>query len=217
MFKNFSFFPPLYTNSEQGDTIHHQVFPEVPEADVGLSAASTYIRSTSSSITSSESNYAKKLSKGRNVSFDPRKPKKITICAAKNFPAWQEKYIDLVRESFDSLKVTVDDKGLNAKVGKLGEMKKAMPFVQGLKKRLVNSREAPDTVFSRKLPYDEIAILQELATGIKRTTGAKEVEIISVDEGGKSGTVVGTGEKRENLQGEHAVPGQPSFMFANIE
>ncbi|QKX63363.1 uncharacterized protein TRUGW13939_10533 [Talaromyces rugulosus] len=202
---------------KKGDTIHHQVFPEVPEADVGLSAAAAYIRSTSSSITSSESNYTKKLSKGRNVSFDPRKPKKITIYAAKNFPAWQEKYIDLVRESFDSLKLTVDDKGLNAKVGKLGEMKKAMPFVQGLKRRLINSREAPDTVFSRKLPYDEIAILQELVTGIKRTTGAKEIEIISVDEGGKSGTVVGTGEKRENLQGENAVPGQPSFTFVNIE
>lgn len=189
----------------------------MPEADVGLSSASTYIRSTSSSITSSEGIFVRKLSKGRNVSFDPRKPKRITIFAAKNFPAWQEKYIDLVRESFDSLKLTVNDKELNAKVGKLGEMKKAMPFVQGLKKRLINSGEAPETVFSRKLPFDEIAILQELVTGIKRTTGAKDVEIIVVDEGGKSGTVVGTGEKRENIQAENAVPGQPTFTFANIE
>lgn len=189
----------------------------MPEGDAALSAASTYIRATSSNINSSEGIFARKVSKGKNVSFDPRKPKKITICAAKNFPAWQEKYIDLVRESFDSLNLTVDDKGLNAKVGKLGEMKKAMPFVQGLKKRLINSREAPETVFSRKLAFDEIAILQELVTGIKRTTGAKEVDIISVDEGGKSGTVVGSGEKRENIQAENAVPGQPTFMFANIE
>lgn len=121
-----------------------------------------------------------------------------------------------MRESFDSLKVTIDDKGLNAKVGKLGEMKKAMPFVQGLKRRLVVNKETPETVFDRKLPYDELAVLTEMAAGLKRVVGAKEVEIIAVDEGGKTGTVVGTGEVREGLQAENAVPGQPTFTFANI-
>lgn len=180
-------------------------------------AASSYVRNTSSGITSAEANFTKKLSKGKASTFDPRKPKKITIFAAKKYPEWQEKYIDLVREAFDSLSLSFNDKELNAKVGKLGEMKKAMPFVQGLKKRLVQSKEAPDTVFARKLPFDEFAALEEMRGGLKRTTGCKELEIIAVDEGGKTGDVLGTGEKREGLQAENAVPGNPTFAFANIE
>lgn len=176
------------------------------------------MRNTSSNITSSESTLAKKLSKGKTSTFDPRKPKRITIYAAKKFPAWQEKYIDLVRDAFDTLNISIDDKDLNAKVGKLGEMKKAMPFVQTLKKRLVQGREQPDAVFQRKLPFDELKVLTEMVDNLKRITGAKEIEIVAVDEGGKTGDViVGEGDKRDGLSAENAVPGQPSFQFVNVE
>lgn len=189
----------------------------MPEPSHELSSAQTYIRDTASSILSSEGSFAKKLSKGKASAFDPRKPKKLTIFAAKKYPVWQEKYIDLVREAFDALNVSINDKELNAKVGKLGEMKKAMPFVQNLKRRLVNGREAPENVFERKLPFDEFAVLAEMLGGLKRASGYKEVEIIAVDEGGKTGEVIGTGEKKEGLQAENAVPGQPSFVFSNVE
>jgi leucyl-tRNA synthetase len=95
-------------------------------------------------------------------------------------------------------------------------MKKAMPFVQGLKKRLVQSKEAPEIVFDRKLPFDEFAVLKEMTVNLKKTTGANEIEVVAVDEGGKSGEVVGSGEKREGLLAENAVPGQPTFSFANV-
>lgn len=121
-----------------------------------------------------------------------------------------------MREAFDAINVSINDKELNAKVGKMGEMKKAMPFVQTLKKRLIQGREAPETVFERKLPFDEFAVLNEMVGGLKKTTGCKEIEVVAVDEGGKSGEVVGTGERREGIQAENAVPGQPSFHFANI-
>ena len=189
----------------------------MPEPSAELSAAQAYVRGTSSAILSAEANFAKRLSKGKNLSFDPRKPKKVTIYAAKNFPAWQEKYIDLVREAFDSLNISINEKELNAKVGKLGEMKKAMPFVQGLKRRLVQGREEPQIVFDRKLPFDEFAVLSQIVDGLKRSAGYKEIEVIAVDEGGKTGEVVGTGEKKEGLSAENAVPGQPSFSFSNIE
>lgn len=198
------------------ESIHFARFPEAPEPSPELTAATNYVRSTSSNITSSEATLAKKLSKGKGSSFDPRKPKKITIFAAKKYPDWQEKYIDLVREAFDAVSISINDKELNAKVGKLGEMKKAMPFVQTLKKRLVTSREQPDAVFERKLPFDEFAVLTEMIGNLQRITGAKEIEIVAVDEGGKSGEVVGTGEKREGISAENAVPGQPTFQFVNI-
>ncbi|KAL2811089.1 hypothetical protein BJX63DRAFT_399962 [Aspergillus granulosus] len=198
------------------DTIHRATFPEVPEPSPELSAATNYVRSTASSILSAEATFVKKLSKGKAAAFDPRKPKKITIFAAKKFPSWQEKYIDLVREAFDAISLSINDKDLNAKVGKLGEMKKAMPFVQSLKKRLIQSKEAPEIVFDRKLPFDEFAVLKEMTINLKKTTGANEIEVIAVDEGGKTGEVVGSGEKREGLLAENAVPGQPTFSFANL-
>ncbi|KAJ5777740.1 hypothetical protein N7520_000986 [Penicillium odoratum] len=202
---------------KKSESIHYAKFPTVPEPSPALSAAQAYVRNTSSAILSAEANYAKRLSKGKNIAFDPRKPKKVTIYAAKKYPVWQEKYIDLVREAFDSLTVSINDKELNGKIGKLGEMKKAMPFVQGLKRRLIQSREAPETVFERKLAFDEFAVLAQLVGGLKRSAGFKEVEIIAVDEGGKTGEVVGTGEKREGLTAENSIPGQPTFSFSNIE
>lgn len=189
----------------------------MPEPSPELTAAQNYIRGTASNIMGSEANFAKKLSKGKAAGFDPRKPKKLTIFVAKKYPNWQEKYIDLVRDAFDSLNLSFNDKELSAKVGKLGEMKKAMPFVQNLKRRLVNARESPDIVFNRKLPFDEFAVISEMVGGLKRTSGFKEIEVIAVDEGGKTGEVVGTGEKREGLAGENAVPGTPTFQFVNVE
>jgi leucyl-tRNA synthetase len=151
------------------------------------------------------------------MGFDPRKPKKLTIFAAKKFPAWQEKYIDLVREAFDDVNISVNDKELNAKIGKLGEMKKAMPFVQGLKRRLTQVKEKPEAVFNRELGFDELQVLADMLSSVKKTTGCKIVEIIAVEEGGKFGTTI-DGENREGLPpvAESAVPGQPSFYFENL-
>lgn len=62
--------------------------------------------------------------------------------------------------------------------------------------------------------------------GLKRTAGYKEIELIAVNEGGKSGEVIRigengevirTGEVRQGLSAENAVPGQPTFTFANVE
>ncbi|KAK2757672.1 cytosolic leucyl tRNA synthetase [Arachnomyces sp. PD_36] len=199
-------------------TIQQALYPDVPEPSPALSAALIYVRTTSSNITSSEAAAAKKLSKGKTTGFDPRKPKKLTIFAAKKYPAWQEKYIDLVREAFDAVNISVNDKELNGKVSKFGEMKKAMPFVQGLKKRLVTAKEAPETVFDRKLGFDELQVLGDMVDTLKKTTGCKYIEVISVEEGGKAGTVVGSGEAKEGLPpvAESAIPGSPSFHFENV-
>lgn len=96
-------------------------------------------------------------------------------------------------------------------------MKKAMPFVQSLKKKLIQGKEAPETVFDRKLSFDEIQVLKDMLGGVKRSTGCKIVEVVVLEEGGKTGTTI-DGEKKEGLPpvAEGAVPGQPSFYFENI-
>jgi len=177
------------------------------------------MRFWSSNVTSAEAAQQKKKAKGKDVSFDPKLPKKLTIYAAEKFPAWQEKYIDLVREHFDAKNVSFDDKALTAKIGKLGEMKKAMPFVQGLKKRLT-AGEDPKAVFERKLAFDEVATLGEMVAGLKKAAGLKEVVIVRVEEGGKTGKAV-VDDKEEAVEGlpiqaENAVPGVPTFQFDNV-
>ncbi len=209
----------------QPNTVQNELFPDVPEADVAAAAARDYVRHISSSITSAEALQQKRKDKGKSVAFDPKKPKRLTIYVASNFPAWQEKYVDLVREAFDATHLSVDEKSLNPKIAKLGEMKKAMPFVQGLKKRLT-SGESPSTVFERKLGFDELYVLKEMVPALKKTAGCTAVDLVAVDEGGKTGMTVPVDGDRER-QGkkvdklpptaEAAVPGNPTFFFQNVD
>ncbi|KAH8601856.1 hypothetical protein B0O99DRAFT_648443 [Bisporella sp. PMI_857] len=203
---------------QKPSTIQNELFPAVPAVDAGLSAAREYIRLTSSNITSAEASQQKKKSKGKDIGYDLSKPKKLRIFAAAKFPAWQEKYIDLVRDAWDPVKKAVDDKELKAKVAKLGEMKKAMPFVQSLKVRLI-SGEKPEVVFSRKLAFDEVGTLKNMVAGLKKTAGLAVVELVEVAEGGKSGKIVGEEKEATGLPptAESAVPGIPTFAFENVE
>jgi len=137
-------------------SIQWAAWPTVPAADPALTAAREYVRSTSSNINSAEAAQLKKMAKGRQSDFDPKKPKKLTVFMTESFPAWQTKYIELLKEVWDPAANAqrVDDKELNGRIGKMGEMKKAMPFVQALKKRLRDGEPA-DAVLERKLAFDE--------------------------------------------------------------
>lgn len=129
----------------------------------------------------------------------------------------------MVREVFDATHLTVDDKSLNPKIAKLGEMKKAMPFVQGLKRRLVGG-ENPAAVFERKLPFDEAEVLIQITPALKKTAGCSGVRVVILpDEGKKSGVALKEdGQRGDEIHdlppsAEAAVPGHPSFHFTNVE
>ncbi|KAF8469119.1 leucyl-tRNA synthetase [Kalaharituber pfeilii] len=209
-------------------SIQYALFPKpIAPVSVPLSGALDYVRTISSKITSAESAQLKKATKGKVLSYDPKKPKKLSIYVALSFPSWQEKYIGLVREHFDTLTLTVDDAKLKPAIAKMGEMKKAMPFVQALKQRLVIAKEDPQTVFDRKLVFDEVKTLGEVLPVLKRVTGCKAVEIVVLEEGGKKGRKVpdegkGNWEEGEIVEGlsnasEGAVPGNPGFALENVE
>lgn len=187
-------------------TIQNALYPQVPAADPALTAARDYVRLTSSNITSAEASQQKKKAKGKDIGYDLSKPKKLTIYVAANFPAWQEKYIDLVQANWSAeTKSLGDEKALNGQIAKMGEMKKAMPFVQGLKKRLL-AGESQSVVCGRKLAFDEFATLQRMTPGLKKAAGLKEVELVKVEEGKNLPSVA-----------ESAVPGVPSFHFENVD
>lgn len=191
-------------------TIQNALWPSVPAPDPALSAAREYVRAVSSNITSAEAAQQKKKAKGKDIGYDLTKPKKLSIFVAKNFPEWQEKYISLVKESWDEgeKNMKVSDKELNGKIAKMSEMKKAMPFVQGLKKRLAGG-ESASAVFERKLGFDEVELLGKMVPGLKKAAGLREVDVV----------VMGEGSVKEGLpqNAESAVPGVPTFHFENVE
>ena len=201
-------------------SVQQAVYPEVPAANPALTAAREYVRSTSSNINSAEATQQKRASKGKHSTFDPRKPKKLTVFATGRFPAWQDKYVDLVRESWDAAagEPKVDDKELNGRVAKMGEMKKAMPFVQSLKKRLRDGEPAA-SVLERKLAFDERKTLVAMVPGLKRAAGLAAVEIVEVVEGSKKGVDLLEGREVDVTAAvaDSAVPGQPTFLFENVE
>jgi leucyl-tRNA synthetase len=163
----------------------------------------------------------KKKSKGKAVSYDPKQPKKLIIFAAESFPGWQEKYIEMVRQQFEKHGLD-NEKDFIKEVGKKAgpETRKAMPFVQGLRRQLAGG-EDPKAVFHRKLGFDEANVLKEMANGIKKTTGCKELEVVYIDASGKKKVIAGD-HVGEELKGElqpaaeGATPGAPTFLFENV-
>jgi len=193
-------------------------WPQVPATDASLTAAREYVRNTSYNINSAEGQMMKKQAKGKAMLFDPKKPKKLTIFLSTSFPAWQDKYIDLLREMWDPDTKTIKNDELMARVKKMGEMKKAMPFVQNLKQRL--SAEDVSKVLDRKLAFDEHKTLLAMVPGIKRAAGCLTVDVVVVTEGSKKGVDITNGNKDVDvtaLAAEQAIPGQPTYLFENVE
>lgn len=152
------------------------------------------------------------------MSFDPKKPRKLTIYMNDKFPAWQAKYVDLLKEMWDPATQSVNDKELNGKIAKMGEMKKAMPFVQGLKKRL-QAGEPASAVLDQKLSFDEREILLQMVPGLQRTSGLVAIDVLAVSEDRKKAVNIANG-KEVDISGpvaENAVPGVPTFYFENVE
>lgn len=203
------------------ETIQNALFPTVPASDASLTAAREYVRNTASDINSAQSAQLKKKAKGKETVFDPKRPKKLTIFLTDRFPEWQSKYIDIVREAWDPATSSIKgEKELNGKIGKMGEMKKAMPFVQGIKRRL-QTGEPADKVFDRKLAFDELTLLKNMVPGLKKTANLKVVELVQVEDEGKKGAIVGgDGQGQvETLppQAGNAVPGSPTYAFENVD
>jgi len=197
------------------DTIQHALFPQVPTTDPSLVAAQAYIRSTTSNIALAEVSERKSLAKGKAVFYDPTQPKKVTIFCAEAFPAWQDKYVTLVRDTFEKTGI-VDIKCIINDIEE-NDMKQAMPFVIGLKRRL-EAGESKDVVFRRKLLFDELVVLKEMVPLLKQTVRCRDVEIVAVKNRGESGTVVDTLERGKALLAfaEGAVAGAPTFFFENL-
>ena len=160
----------------------------------------------------------KRLTKGKGLLFDPTKDKCLNIYVAKSWPSWQQRYIDLVREQLDGM--TLDAKSIAKKVER-ADMKRAMPFIQELKRKLASGAKA-NTVLDRDLGFDEVAALNEMVPVLRSTVPRlRAVSVIVVDEqgrhGGQSNTgATGDGTVQMSPTAGSAEPGTPSLEFLNV-
>lgn len=167
------------------------------------------------------------MSKGKQSAFDPTKPKKLIIYVAETFPEWQTKYRDLFQQHWDA-EGNSDLKALQPKIDKK-EMKKAMPFLQSLKKRL-DGGEDPKRVFERESPFKEVDVLREMVPGLRSTIKKLElVEAVRLTEGGKGEVLFALGKEESvakfgSKEGEvvdgvtaDVTPGNPVSQFVNVD
>ena len=200
-------------------TVHNTAFPRATkEISKSIADALLYVRDISRSIREAEANVLKKKKGGKPSEVDASKPAKLTLFVSNSYPDWQDSYIDLVRELYEKQSLD-DNKAIREKVGK--DMKRAMPFISLLKQRL--TVENPQTVFNRKLTFNETDVLKSVTANIKKATysvNVEEVEIISFENGAKQGQNVLTGESVEiSVTGkivDSAVPGEPGIMLNNL-
>lgn len=200
-------------------TIQNAQFPTTPQIDPGLSAAYRYSRVISSNITSADAAQLRRKAKGKADGPDPKRARRLSIYVAANFPAWQDKYIDILRAFWNDQEKTFDEAGLMAEMKKVAgpELKKAMPFAQTLKRRLLAGEQA-EVVFQRHLAFDELKTLEQLAAGLKKVAGLKELVIVEVDGAGNGVTYPESQPVKDLPQSaEASVPGVPSFNFENID
>ena len=157
------------------------------------------------------------MAKGKAITFDPKQPKKLTVFVSQAFPAWQDKCIEVVKQVLEATPSgTVDVKAISAKLDK-AELKKSMPFIQTLKKRIDGGEDAA-AVFNRKLSFDEMATLEAMVPGLKQMViKLQDVVIVSVKPGATAGEVYKTGAVVDPLPQPAAAstPGNPSFFFEN--
>jgi leucyl-tRNA synthetase len=170
---------------------------------------------------------SKKIAKGKAATFDPKKEKKLTVYVAETYPAAQQKFRDIMQKHWEAEQNT-DLKKVMPQVPK-PEMKKAMPVLQALKKRL-DLGESAERVFEKQLPFKETDVVREMIPGLRsKVLRLEVVEVVKMGEDGK-GEVVAIGGKDELVAkaaakvgdvvdgpGGDVTPGDPAFAFVNVE
>jgi leucyl-tRNA synthetase len=210
---------------KKGGSVQTALFPELTApVDPVLSAGLAYLRNLVSGIHSSEGLQLKKKSKGKQVHYDPAKPKSLTIFLSEQFPSWQQAYIDAVKRHYDEKSNAFDDKAIVADAKSLMQQEKrkeAMSFVQAIKALVLQRSEdvSADEVFARAQLFNEGELLVQMAAFLKQSVNLARLDIVKVQrtESGLSPEVM-LGDFSEELppMADIATPGSPSFYFKNI-
>ncbi|CAG8679942.1 42317_t:CDS:10 [Gigaspora margarita] len=192
--------------SKEGFIINASFPKPSSPVDESLLEAGEYVRKIIKSIRDLEIASQKKKKKGKAEDFDPNKPKTLKIFVATSFPEWQDIVVEAIKHNFNEDTKSFDDVKIRENLSEKGILKnkKTMPFVQEFKKRV---EKFGTTAFNRALLFNEHDTLVTSKVYLQRSLGYTNVEVLRGDEA----------KEEEKRAIELAVPGEPGFLFKNIE
>ncbi|KTW29950.1 leucine-tRNA ligase [Pneumocystis jirovecii RU7] len=205
--------------------IHHAHFPIISKPiDTSMSSSLTYLRYIVRIIREEEGQLLRRQKKVKNILFDPKKPKKITILVATKFPEWQQKYVNLLQECYNKETNSFNDEVLLFKASEMKEMRRSIPFIQQMKSSILNrSKEVTaEEAFQRRLPFNELNVLYNSISFLKQNLGITMLEIFKIirNNNGKITSIESVSSNNEIItipdNIDNAIPGHPIFLFENI-
>lgn len=200
-------------------SVQNASFPKpAGKSDPAVLEELAYLRGVVDSLRSAEAQLSRRKggkAKGPTTAFDPSKPKAARVYVATEFPEWQVKVMDVVKPAYNE-KTGIDEAAMRKALADAGlsKDKKAMPFVQTLKKKAatVGAR-----AFANKLPFNELEALKLLVPYIKQQLKYQDIDVVSVAEAKKAIEAGESGEGWSLDKAESSEPGQPSVQFWNAE
>ena len=214
----------IYRDLLKKDTsIQNALFPEpssTPSADrKRLIKEIAYIRDVARSIRETEGQLLKKKKKG--PVFDAKKPSKLTVYLALQFPEWQAPYIDLISAKLDSLDFKDMTSDFKKDVSKLGDPKRGMQLVNTLRLQILAEPETSGDILGRDIGFDEPKVLKAAFDTIKlaaMATNVTEVQVIVIDNGKGSDLLTNADVELTNTKPQlDATPGRPGISIVNLE
>lgn len=194
-------------------SIQQELFPEAGPIEHSLLESAAYLQNVAHSL--------------RTSLQSERKPKKgaarenlnaVEIYVAVAFPKWQEDAIAILRSLYQDGKFATDDVIVAAMKPLMKDRmnKRLIPFVMELKNRVL--AEGP-RVLERKLPFDEVTILEENMDYLSKSLGVLSLSVTPVDPSAVAASVSdgeassSSEEKEIRRRQEISFPGEPTAYF----
>ncbi|KAI8915922.1 hypothetical protein EDD86DRAFT_197193 [Gorgonomyces haynaldii] len=189
----------IYKELLKKDSIMHARWPQTKPADESIVQAASYIRTFVSKIRSTEDQALKKK-KQKKQPID-ESPQQLVIYMAKTFPEWQEKVVQVLKDSWTGSAFEGD----RQKLTELGLIKdkRTMPFATMIKKTVEQSGAS---ALERSILFDEEKVLNTNIDLIRRDLSMIRVSSVQVK-------VKEQLEGEEAQRAEQAVPGQPTYVL----
>jgi len=199
----------IWTNLlEKPSSVQNIAFPMAGPVDSTLVAQNEYMRTLEGSVNAALGAQEKKKKKGKEVNFDPKKAKKLTIFNATELPKWQTSAIEILEQHYMENGETIHDAEIKKALISSGLLKdkKVMPFVQTFRTKI---NQLGSEAFKLKLPFDEDELLNIMVPFLQKSINAQSVAIVN------AGFAV---DKIEGAtMAKDAVPGHPTFLFENVD
>ncbi|XP_060871804.1 leucine--tRNA ligase, cytoplasmic [Metopolophium dirhodum] len=187
------------------DSVVKASWPQADEVDYKLLQSGAYLMEAAHSFRLQQKNLLnigakKNQAKAKVV----EKPTKAVAWVAKTFPPWQTTILETMKQLYsENGNILPDNKAISSALGKKESLKKymkrAMPFAQMVKEKLI---KVGDSAFNVKLDFDEKSVLEVNRSYLENTLDLEHFDIKHSD----------SSEAPENIRNE-CCPGEPYITF----